>query len=243
MKKFFLRFWKKRRPDALFPNYKQTVLIVTLGRTGSTLLQGMLNSCENICIRGENFNFAVGIFNLYRHHYLKWREYASTQTRKTTSPWFGANELDPANFFESAREFFFRQLYPGGSDKRCLGFKEIRYLWMMRGEEPDKSLHELLDFYSLLFKNIKLLFLTREYSQIVQSSWWKNSDPEQLISRFQAFDAACARYAQLRPGCCFQVTYADLLENRTRVEHMFHFLGEKYDKAEIDRVLRVKHSY
>ena len=42
-----------------------SVLIVTYGRSGSTLLQGILNSIEGCLIRGENDNFC---FALYQAH-------------------------------------------------------------------------------------------------------------------------------------------------------------------------------
>ncbi len=40
---------------------KRSVIVITYGRTGSTLLVGLLNSAEKTLIRGENGNF---FFNL-----------------------------------------------------------------------------------------------------------------------------------------------------------------------------------
>jgi hypothetical protein len=40
--------------------------VVTYGRSGSTLLQGLLNSIPRYCIRGENYNAMFYMFRAYQ---------------------------------------------------------------------------------------------------------------------------------------------------------------------------------
>ena len=46
-------------------NY-QHVLIITYGRSGSTLLQGLLNSIDGCIVRGENYDACKGLFRTYQ---------------------------------------------------------------------------------------------------------------------------------------------------------------------------------
>lgn len=43
-----------------------SVLIITYGRSGSTLLQGILNSIPGYLIRGENENLMAHFYNAYK---------------------------------------------------------------------------------------------------------------------------------------------------------------------------------
>jgi len=42
--------------NALFPQLEKTLFIVTYGRSGSTLLQNMINALPGHILRGENAN-------------------------------------------------------------------------------------------------------------------------------------------------------------------------------------------
>ena len=42
------------------------ILIITYGRSGSTLLQGILNSISGVLVRGENANMCYHVFYAYQ---------------------------------------------------------------------------------------------------------------------------------------------------------------------------------
>ncbi|UCV16550.1 hypothetical protein [Quatrionicoccus australiensis] len=60
----------------------KSILVVTYGRSGSTLLQGVLNTLPNVLIRGENHDFCWGL-------YLAWKSLIQTKTG------FGMNSSSP----------------------------------------------------------------------------------------------------------------------------------------------------
>ena len=63
---------------------KKTIVLVTLGRTGSTLLQGIINTIDGACICGES----AGAFNDIWALHKKMRITISRQGYKQTDPWF-----------------------------------------------------------------------------------------------------------------------------------------------------------
>ena len=48
-----------------FLNFK-SIIIVTYGRSGSTLLQGLLNASPEILVKGENMNYFYHIFKSHK---------------------------------------------------------------------------------------------------------------------------------------------------------------------------------
>ena len=239
---FYDNSWYK----LFLPNYEQTVLIVTFGRTGSTLLQGLLNSIPEALIRGENNNFGYTLNFSYRECFLSWKKHSKKEMQFATSPWFGAYALNEDVLLNDMRNLFFKQLYPDGSMHRILGFKEIRYLPpdLRASSAPyPASLFGLLDFYKILFRNVKFIFHTRDYGQVIQSAWWPGGNAEETINHFTSFDAAVAQYSAENPDICYHTTYADILANAEVVKGLFAFIGAEYNEASVNKVLNTKHSY
>jgi hypothetical protein len=82
------------------------VFIFTYGRSGSTLLMGLLNSLPHYCIRGENNNL---LYRLYWSSEALNSALASPSAKnaaKPTNPWFGLDSTNPARFNERLIEAF-----------------------------------------------------------------------------------------------------------------------------------------
>ena len=105
------------------------VFIVTYGRSGSTLVQKILNSIPGYCVRGENNN---GLFYIYQ----VWREMTQAraivalrrQKRQSESdhPWYGAELIEPDAFGHALRRTFVDEVLRPPKGTRVAGFKEIR---------------------------------------------------------------------------------------------------------------------
>lgn len=117
--------------------------IVTYGRSGSTLLQGILNAIDGYCIRGENDST---LFHLFCAVDAVARTRA-VHTRLTATmpidPWFGANDLDEATLSARLSSAFLEACLRPPERCRCTGFKEIRYL---RPDIPDELFEPYLRF-------------------------------------------------------------------------------------------------
>jgi len=217
-------------------NYS-SVLVVTYGRSGSTLLQGVLNSIAGCVVRGENENFCHGLFLAYRAMQAARRTHGGEGARSPTDPWYGAPELDPEKFLADASALVRNQLL-GELDPasvRCLGFKEIRYIGATH-------LAEYLGFLERLFPSAAILFLTRDHDSVSRSAWWRENDPQVVKDRLARFEAEVGTWARGRSNY-FHIDYADLVANGARVEEMFAFLGAPYSRATLAQVLETPHSY
>ena len=154
-----------------------SILVITYGRSGSTLLQGILNSIDGILIRGENHNFCYGLYLAYKSLLQTINQPWIGDTGETPeSAWFGCQEFDAETFLEGI-QVTLRKLLLGGKDYaaggiRCYGFKEIRYI-----EVDDQELLGYLRFLAQIFPNPGFIFLTRDHRQVANSAWWRGQDP------------------------------------------------------------------
>ena len=69
----------------------ESVLIVTYGRSGSTLLQGILNNIDGVLVRGENNNFIYGLYEAYKK-LIDTRNYEDIT--QPNNSWYGAGEIN-----------------------------------------------------------------------------------------------------------------------------------------------------
>lgn len=221
------------------------VLIVTYGRTGSTLLQGLLNSIDGCLVRGENFQFCRGLFQAWDALQRAKNEYGTPEDSGDASrPWFGAAEFDAGRFFDDARKLVMNQLAPVPHGYRCIGFKEIRYLETDR--EPghpltDRRLREYLWFLVRLFRNPAIILLRREHAEVAHSAWWSNMEPDRVCARLEEFERSCARFAS-NYRHAFAIDYADVSARTERLRELFDFLGAPYDPERVAEVLAREHS-
>lgn len=227
-------------------NY-QSLLIVTYGRTGSTLLQGVLNAIPGCLIRGENYNFCYGLYQSWKSLCRSHDEFGGEGAEHVESPWFGAGGLDADRFLASARNLVESQLIgdPTATRPACLGFKEIRYLQDSLGVGPQAyagQLHDYLKFLARLLPAVGIVFLTRDHEQVCRSAWWRDRDPAKVTQSLEAFEAAMHSFRY--EGCgTFLLDYAELLANGDAVRRLFDFLGAPYDPKQVAMVLGREHSF
>lgn len=217
-----------------------SILIVTYGRSGSTLLQGVLNAHEEILVRGENFNFCFNLFQAYEA--LK-----KTKKKKGFSPqnpFFGADFLDEHYFLSTAGKMVKNLLLAnqiGNEQIKCHGFKEIRY------DRNVKSIPEYLSFLKQIFPNPTFILNTRDKQEVIDSrikQQWKGIvEPKQVINSLEKTETAFFDFAKENPNCCFHITYRDVVGKTERLKLLHSFLGISNSEEKIERVLALKHSY
>jgi hypothetical protein len=211
------------------------LLIVTYGRSGSTLLQGLLNSIDGVLIRGENNNFFFRLFEALRD--LEATKVKHPGSENEGDPWFGMQDVIPQSFLNDLRPAA-RNLLIGNHPEpiECLGFKEVRYT------RCGDALQDYLDFLRQLFPDACILFNTRDLSEVVRSGWWAEQDPEQVTAELSALESAFRAYADNRPDCFF-IDYADLTEQTENLAAMYEFIGAAFDLEKVRSVLAKPHSH
>ncbi|WP_413662459.1 sulfotransferase [Microbulbifer sp. CNSA002] len=221
-------------------NYSN-VFVITYGRSGSTLLVGVLNSISGYMIRGENNNFVWQLYKAYRALEQTKKDFGNSKADSPTSPWYGANGIDLDAYISDARKMIFGQLegktgiFSRGS--KVVGFKEIRYT------EPHQlnNLEGYLDFLRAVCDKPAFVFNTRDLDQVCKSSWWKNVDEVKVKEKLGRADAKFREVAS-RHSDCIHVDYEKIV-SREDVERLFNFLGEEYVETRLNTVFKKSHSY
>jgi len=224
-----------------------SLLIVTYGRSGSTLLQGVLNSMPGVLVRGENYNLCYGLHQAWRSLVDSKQKFGGEFSRKVEHPWYGSSLLDPDRFIADARTLVMNQLMQGpeAHGVRCVGFKEIRYtagnLPTAGDEDYPTRLHGYLDFLARLFPKLGLVFLTRPHDQVASSFWWKKHSPEHVDKLLTDFESAASRYRhpQVRT---YSIDYTELVGQTERLVGLFEFVGAAYNASDVSQVLLREHS-
>ncbi|WP_020401486.1 glycosyltransferase family A protein [Kordiimonas gwangyangensis] len=197
------------------------VFVVTYGRSGSTLVQTVLQSIDGYFMRGENENVLYGIFSAWRRAHSIRQRFDTRRKVPENGPWFGADEVDAEAFADRMVDAFIAEIVRPPEDARVVGFKEIRY-----GDLEEDELVEFLEFMRRFFPRARFVFNTRAWQDVAKSSWWQDMGEgfvENLVSRS---DRAFARFAAAYPSECHTMRYEDYADSIEPFKALFDFLGE-----------------
>lgn len=219
-------------------NIQGSVFIVTYGRSGSTLLQGILNSIEGYHIRGENLNALVPLFKSYKRIRRSRFEFGKDRLNEK-NPWYGADGLDHVTYGAALAETFISQVLRPMPGTTVTGFKEIRYGGMDFAKVEEAV--EYLQFIRDSFPRARFIFNERNIDDVIDSAWWKGrSDArdtvKELLNRMQLM-------YEPHKDVSMWVNYDDYVNNVANLQPLFHFLEEPFDKERILNLMAKKHSY
>jgi hypothetical protein len=209
------------------------VFVVTYGRSGSTLLQGVLNSIPGFLIRGENHQALRHLFDL--HSALE-REHIRTLDSgnpTVTSPWFGVAGYPVQGALEEFRRLALALFLRPEEDTKTVGFKEIRWEY--------EDLGAFIDFLAGVFPGARFVFNTRNLDDVAKSKWWVETPDarEHLQAEEDRLLAECSRLGVR----AFRVRYDAFISDPSALKGLFDWLGAPYDDAAVKAVLRQPHSY
>lgn len=207
--------------------------IVTYGRSGSTLLQSLLNCCDGACIRGENYNLLYQLY-LAKEKLQEVAQFQSDDVSEPNHPWFGANQVEVNHFAKSMVTAFVNHVLNYGPEVRIGGFKEIRYL---DTQIPDQEFEDYLGFILNRFPDPYIIFNTRNWESVSKSGWWKEQDPEYVKEKITYADERFAYFNDKYRRRSYHVRYEDLTDNVDTVRDMFDFLSETVSDEQIQAVL------
>lgn len=214
----------------------RSVIVVTYGRTGSTLLQGILNSIDGMTILGENEGAFFDLFEF--HDKMRRRGGPRTLSDLPSSPFFGAGRLDATAMLDTLRGVVTDYFAPFAAEDgvHCIGFKEVRFK-----DHPERMV-AYLDFLETVFPDPAFLFLWRDHDAVLRSGFWKTEDQVRAGRTLAQIEAQAARFAEGRENC-FSLDYSDLSSDAPRLREMVQFLGGRFDPDRIARVIEIPHSY
>jgi hypothetical protein len=208
------------------------LFIVTYGRSGSTLLQGILSSISGYLIRGENGGIA---YHLYKFHATATRRLSDKRARWSSpqSSWFGMGGYPVDAALRELRRLLLTTVIRPQPGSRVVGFKEVRWL--------HEDLDEYVDFLRGVFPGARFVVNTRNLDDVVASKWWAR-DPDQRQVLAEAESRMLGLVERLGDDA-YHIHYDDYVQNPDKLRGMFEWLGEEFDEAQVAEVMAKKHSY
>lgn len=210
------------------------VFIVTYGRSGSTLLQNLLNSLPGYQIRGENNNALL-------HLARAWHAIESAgpmrgmrregKTSDQTHPWYGAEAVDPEVFGAALARTFSAEVLRPGPDVRVSGFKEIRF------HLQPGFFATYLDFIRAFFPGTRFVINTRDHAAVARSGWFARRSAAQVDQTLSQAERLFDAYRAANPENCYHVHYDDYVADPQQLRGLFDFLGESWDEDLIAGVM------
>lgn len=205
-----------------YPDLKGTIFIVTYGRSGSTLLQSLLQSIPGAHIVGENYNALEGLFRTAQRA-RKARSKWGKKDRPPNDPWHNASQIRPARLEKALAEVFTRDVLAPPQDARWIGFKEIRF------QTLDDDFDDFLAFQRRAFPNAFFVFNSRRGEDVANSAFWKKRPRHQVVDMVTRMDARFADFAEKNPECSHHVFYEQTVADPASLQPLFDKLGEPLD--------------
>lgn len=203
------------------------VFIVTYGRSGSTLLQNMLNAIPGYQIRGENND---ALFHLVKSwasivdaeplHGLRTLKEVTDQTH----PWYGGENISPDAYGEALADAFVRSVLRPDEGVRVSGFKEIRF------HEHPVFFSRHLDFIHAYFPNARFVINTRDHRGVAKSGWWSKRPFDKVSKELSSAEKIFESYLEAHPDRCIKMHYDDYANDVRAFAPLFEFLGEELDE-------------
>lgn len=207
-----------------FPN----LFIVSYGRTGSTVLMGILNAIPGYVIRGENGDLTGHLMAIADDL----APHASATPTTPRDAWFGGELYTGGKLTDAFRAFVDRLLLgdapPPGV--RCYGFKEIRY--------TAETAAAKVAFLERLYPGAGFVYSVRDSARVARSEFQTGLD----AAYFDIVRAELTRLAERPNGFLF--SHDELIAEPDKLlPRLFDFVGEPYDAPKIKALLETPHGY
>lgn len=220
--------------------------VVTYGRTGSTLLQNYLNSFDDVLIRGENGNIlyhlskVLDIVEVSDNFALRRKatnltvdselRHLRSKVGKPVDPWFGAERVLLDKLRADIGAVFIDNFIQPSPHHRIIGFKEVRWY------NNPKYFTNLLTQCRNTFRNVKFIFLTRNWEQVRKSSWWTKLPEEQARAKIESADTAFLEYLRNNDGCML-LDYERMTQSTDGFRDVASFIGRPFDENKAAMIL------
>lgn len=209
---------------------RKYIFIVTYGRSGSTVLQSILQAIPGYFIRGENMNMLLPLYQAsVAAHTTRYTH--GKNPHKPDYPWYGADEVVPERFTKRLLETFEEEILQPPEDARVVGFKEIRF-----HEAGPEHFEPFLNFIHDNFPGCKFIFNTRPWEEVARSGWWATMRPERVKQIITGAEALYADYLSKYPERGIHMQHEITREDPAAFKPLFEFIGEDYDAEAVAAV-------
>ncbi len=209
------------------------VFVMTYGRSGSTLLMGLLNTLPGYLIRGENDDALRFLHDFHTTCVARSQHWPVDRVRRRTDAFYGIGDFPPALSLADIRKLALDTLLRPKPETRVTGFKEIR--WWRHDDLP-----AYVAWLREVFPGARFLVNTRNHADVLQSKWWaKGGDNSEHLADIER------RLLEAAAGlgdAAYRVHFDDYVADPGVLAPMFAWLGEEYDEASVRATMERKHS-
>ena len=211
------------------------VFVMTYGRSGSTLLMGLLNTLPGYLVRGENDDAMKFLYDFHRTCVARSTFWPIERMRKRSNPFFGMGDFPAAASIAGVRRLALDTLLRPEPDTRVTGFKEIRW-W------HHDDLDDYVGWLREVFPGARFLVNTRNHEAVLKSKWWAKGDPETMAAQLADIEKRLLATAARLGDVAYHVHFDDYVADPSTLAPMFAWLGEDYDDAAVRATMAKKHS-
>lgn len=185
------------------------MLVVSYGRTGSTLVQGLLNTLPRSIVRGEHGLYLLPFFRAY-HDLVSFRDkHLRHNPQLTYSAFYGLDLVRPVAFVRSARQLVHQSLLGDVRlrDVDVLGFKEVQ--WYRVREDEIEPFFEYVD---RVLPDVRYVLNHRPIEQTLDSGFWVGRDRHVVMRRIERVLLVQQHLRETRPDRCLDLPFAALTD-------------------------------
>ncbi len=214
------------------------ICIVTYGRSGSTVLQTVLQSIPGFHIRGENMNVMLPLFRAANKAHIARYDHGKKE-HSPEDPWFGADTINPEKFAKRLAGLFVEEILQPPENARVIGFKEIRF-----HEAGVEQFEDYLNFIHTNLAPCKFVFNIRNWQDVSKSGWWANMQPDVVKDIVTECDSLYAAYQTKFPERAITLSYDETKGNPEAFRKLFDFISEEFDLDKVATITgeKLKHS-
>jgi hypothetical protein len=192
---------RRRRPEVDY------VFVVTFGRSGSTLVQGLLNELPGTLVRGENGLFVHDLYRASAAAEAYSAEHTKHRSKHVTSAFYGVRWLRREPFTTGTRQIANDVLLGDreARDVQRLGFKEV--LWHRITPEETE---DFFGWFEQAFPGARYVLNTRDAAAASRSGFWKHAEPGEAQTAIARVREIQDFLTSTRPDRTFVTHYEEL---------------------------------
>lgn len=211
------------------------LFVVAYGRSGSTLVQGLLDTIPGYLIRGENRG---ALYRLYQYHWALEKarnDYGRTDSLTSRDSWYGIDEYSGSAAIARMRSLLLETLLKPEPDTRVTGFKEIRWFY--------EDWAKYVTFLRELFPGARFVINTRDHDAVANSQWWGKRPKQEVLTLLSGYEEQLDAMAEKLGDAAYRIRYDDYVADPANLAGLYEWLGEPFDLDAVRQTMAIKHSF